>query len=89
MTIDKYQGQTFRTDLGEHLLHNRVLGKCVGVLGEIEPFNSNPLGLEPIEVRRESRQRGIHLWDRKRRSNNTSGDRKHEGLPLNVLHIRE
>jgi hypothetical protein len=60
-TIDKYQGQTFRADFGEHLLYNRVLRKCVGLLDEVEPFNSNPLGLEPIEVRCESRQRGIHF----------------------------
>jgi hypothetical protein len=61
MTIDKYQRQTFCTDLGEHLLNHWVLRKCVGVLGEIKPFNLNPLGLNPIEVRCEPWQHGIHL----------------------------
>ena len=61
MTIDKYQGQTFCTNLGEHLRNHRVLHKCVGTLGEVKPFNSNPLRLNPIEVRCEPWLHGIHL----------------------------
>ena len=85
MTIDKYQGQTFCADFGKHLLNDEVLHKGVRVVDEVEPFNSNPLGLEPTEVRRESRATRDSLWDRKRRSNNISGDRRREGLSLNAL----
>ena len=61
VTINKYEGQTFCADLGEHLLYNRVLRECVGVLGEIKPFNLNPLRFQPIEVRRKTGQHGIYL----------------------------
>ena len=59
--IDEYQGQALWSGLPEHLLDNWVFGKCAGVLGEIEPFNSNSLRLEPIDIRRESRQHRIHF----------------------------
>ena len=55
LTIDENQGQAFWAAVGEHLLNDRVLGKCSGLLCEVESFDRDAAAPEPFQGRSKPR----------------------------------